>query len=244
MTDYLFYNESCITGIKHIADETVDLVFTDPPYGINGDDLDKHYNREESNVIPGYIDVPNSKYFEFSDQWIKECERVLRPGGSIYIMSGYTNLHHILNVLHSTNLYEVNHLITSYTFGVYTTKKFVSSHYHLLYWSKKPEKKRVFNKVLNDTKESYNERLSVQKMKRDYKKGEKKNRNQLSLNFVKKFILLSSNEQNLVLDPFLGGFTTAFACKDLNRKCVGFEMNSQSFDYFNKKFFRMEGLFS
>lgn len=123
------YNQDCVTGMQeHVQDDSVDLVFTDPPYGINGDTLDSHYNRDETTVVPGYIDVPNSEYAEFSMNWIRECERCLRPGGSIYIVSGYSNLHHVLNALHSTKLQEVNHLIAEYSFGVYTKLKYVSSH--------------------------------------------------------------------------------------------------------------------
>ena len=145
---YKVYNQSCIEGMReHVADESVDLVFTDPPYGIDGDELDVHYNRDESKVVAGYVDVPLSQYAQFSLDWIRECERVLRPGGSMYIVSGYTNLHHILNALHSTSLVEVNHIIAQYSFGVSTKNKFVSSHYHVLFWAKpdRGQKKRTFN---------------------------------------------------------------------------------------------------
>ena len=123
---YNVYNQSCIQGLReHVADDSVDLIFTDPPYGIDGDELDVHYNRDESKVVPGYIDVPLTEYAKFSRDWITECARVLRPGGSMYIVSGYTNLHHILNALHATDLQEVNHIIAQYSFGVSTKNKFV-----------------------------------------------------------------------------------------------------------------------
>lgn len=129
MTTYKVYNQSCVEGMReHVKDESVDLIFTDPPYGIDGDALDAHYHRDESNVVPGYVDVPLSQYAEFSQEWITECARVLRPGGSIYIVSGYTNLHHVLNALHATELEEINHIIAKYSFGVSTKNKFVSSH--------------------------------------------------------------------------------------------------------------------
>ena len=116
---YKIYNQSCISGMQeHVLDNSIDLIFTDPPYGIDGDNLDAVYHRDESYVVPGYIDVPLSEYKKFSEDWIRECARVLRPGGSMYIVSGYTNLHHILNALHATELKEVSHMIAKYTFGV------------------------------------------------------------------------------------------------------------------------------
>lgn len=237
MKEFSVYNESCITGMKaRVPDNSVDLVFTDPPYGIDGDTLDKHYHRDESNVVDGYIDVPLSEYAKFSQQWISECERVLRPGGSMYIVSGYTNLHHVLNALHGTSLEEINHIIAKYSFGVSTKNKFVSSHYHVLFWSKpaKGKQKRTFNSnwKYTDQKDSYHDRLSVQDMPRDYKHGQIKNKNQLSEDFITKFVLYSSNRGDTVLDCFGGGLTTGRAALRYGRKFIGFELNTLAYDAF------------
>jgi site-specific DNA-methyltransferase (adenine-specific) len=235
--NYQIYNQDCVTGMReHVPDNSVDLIFTDPPYGIDGDELDVHYHRDESLVVEGYIDVPNSQYAQFCQDWIRECERVLRPGGSIYIVSGYTNLHHVLNALHSTKLQEVNHIIAHYTFGVNTTKKWVSSHYHVLFWEKssKGQQKRTFNHLYkwDDNKDSYNDRLTVQNMPRDYKPGQVKNKNQLSEDFIEKFIMYSSNRGDTVLDCFGGGLTTARTALRFGRKFIGFELNKHAYDAF------------
>lgn len=234
---YKVYNQSCIEGMReHVADESIDLVFTDPPYGIDGDELDVHYHRDESKVVKGYIDVPLSQYAQFSLDWIQECERVLRPGGSMYIVSGYTNLHHILNALHSTSLVEINHVIAQYSFGVSTKNKFVSSHYHVLFWAKpdRGQKKRTFNSnwKYTDQKDSYHDRLSVQNMPRDYKPGQVRNKNQLSEDFIEKFIKYSSNRGDTVLDCFGGGLTTGRTALRWGRNFVGFELNKNAYDAF------------
>lgn len=236
MSNYQVYNEDCIKGMQEkVQDSSVDLIFTDPPYGIEGDRLDRHYARDESYVVPGYVDIPSSIYEQFSKEWLKECERVLKPGGSIYIISGYTNLIHILNALKQTSLQEVNHLIAEYSFGVSTKSKWVSSHYHILYWCKPPIKNRTFNTFcrFSDIGDSYLDRTSVQRLKRDYKKQQIKNKNQLSLEFIEKFILYSSSKGDVVLDPFLGGFTTAQVALKFGRRFVGFELNKNAFDAFS-----------
>ncbi len=224
-------NQDCVTGLKSLASGSVDLIFTDPPYGIHGDQLDQHYNRDESSVVPGYCEVPSEQYAEFSLAWIQEAERVLKPTGSMYIVSGYTNLHHILNALHSTGLREINHLIAQYSFGVYTKNKWVSSHYHVLYWGKK---KSYFNGQarFTDSKESYNDRLSVQTLRREYQPGQVKNKNQLPVEFVKKFIEYSTQPGDLVVDPFAGSFSTGRACDQLARDCVGFDLNPAAVEAF------------
>lgn len=237
MNTHRVYNQSCTEGMReHVASESIDLVFTDPPYGIDGDELDVHYNRDESKVVPGYVDVPLTEYAQFSLDWIRECERVLRPGGSMYIVSGYTNLHHILNALHSTSLVEINHIIAQYSFGVSTKNKFVSSHYHVLFWAKpdRGQKKRTFNSnwKYTDQKDSYHDRLSVQNMPRDYKPGQVRNKNQLSEDFIEKFIKYSSNRGDTVLDCFGGGLTTGRTALRWGRNFVGFELNANAYAAF------------
>jgi site-specific DNA-methyltransferase (adenine-specific) len=234
---YQVYNQSCIDGMReHVADGSVDLIFTDPPYGIDGDGLDVHYHRDESNVVQGYIDVPLSQYAKFSLDWISECARVLRPGGSLYIVSGYTNLHHVLNALHSTDLEEINHIIAKYSFGVSTKNKFVSSHYHVLFWQKPDKKgqKRTFNSnwKYTDQKDSYHDRLTVQDMPRAHNPGQTKNKNQLSEDFIEKFIMYSSNRGDTVMDCFGGGFTTARTALRYGRNFIGFELNKHAYDAF------------
>jgi len=236
----MFWNENCISGAKkNIPDNSVDLMICDPPYGINGDKLDKHYNRDETNVIGGYVEVPKAEYAEFSQKWISEAARVLRPGGALYVVSGYTNLRDILNALAETDLQEVNHIIWKYNFGVYTSKKYVSSHYHILYYVKNGGE-RTFNTYAffsdtelsaNGGKANYQDREDVWIINREYQPGQTKNKNQLPTALLQKIIMYSSNENDLVCDFFLGSFSTAKVAIGLGRRACGFELNKAAFDY-------------
>jgi len=234
-----FYNSDCISGAaRYIPDNSIDLIITDPPYGINGDMLHKHYNRNEAFVVDGYVEIPQEEYGRFSRKWIAEAERVLRPGGSLYIVSGYTNLYHILDALRKTGLKEVNHIIWKYPFGVFTRRKFVSSHYHILFYEK-PGGTRTFNLEsryglgekngdggsLNNT-----DREDVWQINREYKPGMVKNKNELPPDLLAKMIQYSSNEGDLVCDFFLGGFSTAKTAIGLNRRATGFEISPAMFD--------------
>ena len=240
MKKNIFYNQDCVEGCKeHMADNSVDLIITDPPYGINGHTLHKHYHRKEEFVLEGYIEIPQSEYAEFSEKWIKEAERILRPGGSIYIVSGYTNLIDILNALRKTKLKEINHIIWKYNFGVHTTKKYVSSHYHILYYYK-PGGKPIFNtfcrfgaieKDERNRSLNYQDREDVWIINREYKPGAIKNKNELPKGLLKKIIQYSSNEGDLVCDLFLGSFSTAKVAISLNRYAIGFEKNKIIYDH-------------
>jgi site-specific DNA-methyltransferase (adenine-specific) len=236
----VFYNQDCIAGCQeHFDDGSVDLIITDPPYGISGDQLHKHYNRKEDFVIDGYVEIPAAEYEEFSRKWIRQAERILEPGGCIYIVSGYTNLFSILKALRQTQLEELNHIIWKYNFGVYTKTKYVSSHYHILFY-KKPGEPHTFNTyarygALEKTEDggrlNYQDREDVWIINREYKPGQVKNKNELPTALLTKMIRYSSNEGDLVCDLFLGGFSTAKVAIGLNRFATGFEISQQAYDY-------------
>jgi site-specific DNA-methyltransferase (adenine-specific) len=234
-----FYNGDCISGAaRHIPDNSVDLIITDPPYGINGNKLHLHYNRNEDFVIEGYVEIPQKEYAVFSEKWIREAERVLRPGGSIYIVSGYTNLIDVLNALRKTNLKEINHIIWKYNFGVFTRQKYISSHYHILFYEK-PGGNRTFNlesrygldeKSVDTRSLNNTDREDVWIINREYKPGRLKNKNELPAKLLIKMMQYSSNEGDLVCDFFLGGFSTAKVALGLNRRALGFEISRPIFD--------------
>ena len=235
-----FYNLDAVEGCRrYLPDQSVDLIITDPPYGIEGDTLDKHYNRDEGWVLEGYVEVPAAEYGVFTKEWIEQAERILRPGGQMYVVSGYTNLYHILSALRESSLIEINHIIWKYNFGVYTTRKFVSSHYHILYYAK-PGGDRTFNvearyglteKDVRGRSLNYQDREDVWVINREYQPGKRKNKNALPSTLLMKIMQYSSREGDRVADLFMGGFSTAKVAIELNRTFVGFEISSSLFSH-------------
>lgn len=236
--DRVFYNMDCVQGaLAHLSDASVDLIVTDPPYGIDGDRLHRHYNRDERFVVDGYVEVDRRAYNAFSKAWLQQAERVLRPGGQLYVVSGYTNLYDVLDALRTTSLYEINHIVWKYNFGVYTSAKFVSSHYHILYYAK-PGGKRTFNLqaryALDETGSdggslNYRDREDVWIINREYKPGRAKNKNELPKALLQKIIAYSSNEGDLVCDFFMGGGSTGAVALGMNRRFSGFEISKTAF---------------
>lgn len=238
MKEPLVYNVDCVPGaLEHIADASVDLIVTDPPYGIDGDRLHRHYNRDERFVVDGYVEIPKADYNAFTRRWVAQAQRVLRPGGQLFVVSGYTNLYDVLDALRATELEEINHLIWKYNFGVYTSKKFVSSHYHILYYAK-PGGVRTFNLqaryALDAQAEeggslNYRDREDVWIINREYKPGRQKNKNELPLELVKKILTYGSNPGDLVCDFFLGGGSVAEVARGLSRRFIGFEISKTAY---------------
>lgn len=229
---YPIWNVNCVEGAKAlIRDETVDLIVTDPPFGIQETTFGKHYNRDESTVIDGYVEAPPD-YYAFSRAWLEQARRVLKPNGSMYVVSGWTNLRHVLNACHDAGLFLVNHCVWKYNFGVFTRKKYVTSHYHVLYLKKSEKAKPTFNttcrfSAARDATGSplYRDLEDVWVIKKEYQPGAVKNKNKLPDALVEKMIAYSSNEGDVVADFFLGNFTTAFCAARMGRVPTGFELN-------------------
>ncbi len=210
------YCGDALTLIKGVPDGSVDLIITDPPFAIDFAAQRGNYNRNGDRVLEGYREVPHGEYAVFTRRWVHEAHRVLGDAGSMYIFSGWNNLKDILNAVDDAGFVTINHLIWKYQFGVFTRRKYVTSHYHILFVVK-DRKKYTFNKV-----EHYPEDVWV--INREYWTGKKKTPTKLPLELVRKILRFSSNPGDLVLDPFLGSGTVAVACKEMGRRYLGFEI--------------------
>ena len=219
-------NVYCGDALKLMKDmpaKSVDLIVTDPPFAIDFKAKRSNYHRTQSRVLEGYNDIPKEKYYEFTAGWMKEAFKILKKTGSMYVFSGWTNLRDILNALDETGFVTVNHLIWKYQFGVFTRKKYVTSHYHILFVVK-DEKKYKFNKV-----EHYPEDVWI--IKREYWTGKIKTPTKLPIELVKNILLFSSSEGDIVFDPFLGSGAVAVAAKMLGRQYMGFEIVEEYCDF-------------
>lgn len=213
--DIIHYSD-CVEGMKKLPNESIDLIIADPPFGINFNGKESVYNRKNEYVVDGYNEIKEN-YDVFSEKWIKELPRILKFTGSVIIFSGWSNLKDVLIAIDKSGLIVKNHLIWKYQFGVFTKKKFVTSHYHILYIIKN-EQKTFFNRI-----EHYNE--DVWEIKRTNNRNEEKNGNKLPEEIIKKIIDFLSKPGDVILDPFLGNGTTALVAKKNFRHYIGFEIN-------------------
>lgn len=232
------WNEDCIEGSKaRIADKSVDLVVCDPPFGINETTFDAIYKRGKDKVIDGYVEAPDD-YDVFTKNWMTQAHRILKDTGTFYVISGWSKLKDILVSADELGLVTLNHCIWKFNFGVNTTQKFVTSHYHVLRFAKSdrvvfntycrfgPQEKSENNKSL-----LFGDLEDVFVINKEYAQGETKNKNKLPEELIRKLILYSSDEDDLVCDFFMGNFTTATVANGLGRRVVGFELNKKSYDY-------------
>lgn len=220
--DRIIY-EDCVEGMKKLPEESVDTIIADPPFGLNFTGKEAIYNRDKRFVRNGYKEIKDD-YQDFSIKWIQELPRILKKTGSAWIFSGWTNLGDVLNAIKKTKLTLVNDIIWKYQFGVYTSRKFVTSHYHILFLAKNPD--YYFNKIIHYP-------LDVWEINRTYRRGEVKNGTKLPEKVVMKCMDFASRPGSLVLDPFMGNGTTAIVAKGSYRHYIGFEINNSMKEVIN-----------
>lgn len=210
------YHGDALELLPLLPDGCIDLIVTDPPFAIEFTAQRGNYNRTGNRVLEGYREISQSQYLTFSQKWMDEAYRVLSPSGSMYVFSGWNQLKAILSALDTAGFQTINHIIWKYQFGVFTRKKFVTSHYHILFVVKN-SRHYTFNKI-----EHYPEDVWV--INREYWKGKLKTPTKLPLELVQKIVLYSSHPGDIILDPFLGSGTVAVAARKLGRKFIGFEI--------------------
>jgi len=237
------YNQDCIDGMKAIPDGKIDLVVTDPPFAINFKAKKANYNRTASRVLSGYNEITKENYYEFTLNWMSQCFRILKESGGMYVFSGWNNLADILNAIEEIGFITVNHIIWKYQFGVVTNRKFVTSHYHCLYICKNDKKRKFFpyERFSKEEKNNqgrslhYKDKEDVWEIKREYWTGDEKTPTKLPAEIIKKILQYSSEEGDLVFDPFLGSGQTAVVSKLLKRNYIGFEIVKEYFDFISKR---------
>ena len=224
--------EDCREGTAKLPDRSIDHFYVDPPFDIGFTAVESMYNRKKKHVVKGYTE-PAEPYYNFCLSWLEQCYRVLKDNGSGWICSGWSNLGDVLLAIHDAGFLVVNHVIWKYQFGVYTKHKFVTSHYHLLFVAKN-HKEWYFNKegCYADTRDNngnsnYRDREDVWVINRPYNRGALKNANTQPLRLVEKALSYTTRKNDLVLDCFAGGGTTAVACIRLGRRYLGYEINPE-----------------
>jgi site-specific DNA-methyltransferase (adenine-specific) len=217
------YLGDAVDLMGRIPSRAIDLIVTDPPFAIEFRAKKLNYNRTGKNVIDGYVEIPAEEYASFMYSWLTEAYRILSDTGSLYVFSGWNRLADVLSGLDKAGFHTVNHIIWKYQFGVYTRKKFVTSHYHILFAVKNP-RSYTFHKI-----EHYPEDVWV--INREYWKGKRKTPTKLPHELVKKILHYSSSPGDLILDPFIGSGTVAIVSKELGRHFLGFELVEEYFRF-------------
>jgi site-specific DNA-methyltransferase (adenine-specific) len=225
----IIYNADCLDVMREMADKSVDLVLTDPPYFETRGDFD-------------FIWKDKAEYLIWCKEWIKLCSQKLRDGGSIYIYGWYEILKDYHVILEENGMVFKSFITWNFSNGNRTNNNWSKVCEYILYFTKGDESYfnaediRTKNWKHGKWEKGYNPNGMCPT---NYFDDDKVVHNsfertdhptQKPVKQIQKIIKASSKEGDTVFDPFLGSGTTARACKDLGRKFIGIEISKEYCD--------------
>jgi DNA modification methylase len=233
--------------LKKIPDESVDLVFADPPYNMSkkkglGWKYSKHITMQEE-----WDMFSKDDYLKFNKQWLKEALRTLKHGGSLWVCGSFHNIYQVGFILQHLNDVKINNSVVWFKPNAQpniSCRMFTESAEHLIWATKNGNgKKWKFN--YEDTKHQIEDSINPKgKQTRNVwsipltPKKEKwagEHPTQKPIELLRRVILSCTNKGDTVLDPFLGSGTTSVVAKMLGRHSIGFEKDKKFKEIIDKR---------
>ena len=238
-------NGESLEVLKKIPSKTFDLVFADPPYNMQiGEKLNRPDNSKVHGVNDKWDQFLNFKHYdEFSKEWLKECKRILKDNGSMWVIGTYHNIFRLGYHIQNLNYWILNDVIWRKNNPMPNFKgtRFTNAHETLIWASKSKKSKYTFNyqslKCLNDDLQMRSDwTLPICNGKERLKKnGKKIHSTQKPEALLHRIILATTNKGDLICDPFIGTGTSAVVAKKLGRKYFGIEKDKKYFGAANKR---------
>lgn len=229
---------NCIDFLKTLPEKSIDLIFADPPYNLQ---LQNQLLRPNQTVVDGVKDEWDQffdfeAYDQFTKEWLKECRRVLKEDGAIWVIGSYHNIFRVGKIMMDLGYWILNDVIWHKTNPMpnFRGTRFQNATETLIWAKKSSDQKRyTFNyqamKNFNDERQMQNvwyiplctgaERMKVN--------GKKAHSTQKPEALLYRVILASSAPGDVVLDPFFGSGTTGAVAKKLQRNYIGIELSSE-----------------
>ena len=233
-----------IQTLKKIPNESVDMIFADPPYNLSNDGYTVHAGKRVS-VNKGNWDKSSGpeKDFNFHFEWIEACKRVLKDDGTIWISGTY---HSIYGCGYALQLQDFRFLNDVSWFKPNASpnlgcRMFTASHETLIWASKNKKSKHTFNYELMKNGDFPSDKIkNPGKQMRSVwsittpnasEKVHGKHPTQKPLALLDRVVLSSTNPGDVVLDPFCGSATTGVSSLLNKRKFIGIDADE---DYLKK----------
>jgi site-specific DNA-methyltransferase (adenine-specific) len=218
----------CLEVMKNIPDKSVDMTFADPPFN-----LGKKYNSYNDNIKVG-------NYLDWSKKWMSELVRITKSTGSIFV-------HNIPKwlIYYSAFLNEISYFkywIVWDAIANATINCLQPVHYGILYYVKDLNKNKLYDircphkrcKNCGHFIKNYKDLHPFGPLVSDVwtdinrvrsNKYKDKHPCQLPTSLLDRLILMSTDENDIILDPFVGTGTTAICAKRLGRKFIGIDID-------------------
>ncbi|MEN4013174.1 MAG: DNA methyltransferase [Bellilinea sp.] len=223
----------CVSVLAGLPADSVDLIFADPPYNLQ---LRQELLRPNQTRVAGVNDEWDkfedfSSYDAFTTAWLGECRRVLKPGGTLWVIGSYHNIYRVGYHLQNLGYWLLNDIVWIKTNPMpnFRGVRFTNAHETLLWALKERGQPYTFNhhamKALNDDLQmrsdwhfpicSGGERLR--------ENGVKAHSTQKPRALLYRILLAASNPGDVILDPFFGSGTSGEVAAWLGRRWIGIE---------------------
>ncbi len=218
---------NCLEILPQINRESIDLIFADPPSNLSNKKFLTTKSGKPVKCDKGKWDEIKNIH-EFNLNWIKECIKVLKPQGTLWISGTLHNYPSIGMALKELDMWIINDIVWFKRNAppVLSCNRLAPS--TEIIWLASKNKKYFFNynlaKEINNGKQMRNLWEITAKRHKTSHPTEKPE------DLLERIILLGSNEGDLILDPFMGSGTTGVVAKKLNRNFIGIEIDKEYFE--------------
>ena len=245
--------DSSSENMSQIDSESIDMIVTSPPYNIDINYGNKTKNGKvvNSKGIKYKDDYSEEEYKDMLNKVFSECKRVLKKDGSIFIniknryKDGVINTPFWIQKFFS-DMFLKNVIIWNFDWGGSTNKRF-APRYEYVFWFTKSKENYKFNldavkiPALNYRPDRYKSQLKnpsdVWKISMVSGNFEERTAHpaQYPERLIERIVGCSTNENDIVLDPFIGSGTTAVVAKKMNRDYIGYEIVQEYIDISNQR---------
>lgn len=248
--DFSLYHADCLEVMKRIPENSIDMIFADPPYNLSNGGITCHSGKMVC-VDKGSWD--KSKGFTadvaFHERWISECRRILKPEGTIWISGTLHSIYQCGYLLQKLDFHILNDIIWFKPNAApnLACTTFAHSHETLL-WARKEKKARhTFQYKLMKEGSFPEDKLKIpgKQMRSVWfiptptpnEKTFGKHPTQKPLALLRRIILASTKPHDIVLDPFNGSGTTGIACKQIGKRYyIGIDTEREYIDITIKRY--------
>ncbi len=238
----------CFEEMKKMKDGIFDMVFADPPYNMQ---LQNELYRPNNTKVDGVEDEWDKfgsfqEYDDFTKKWLIEVKRIMKKNATLWVIGSYHNIFRVGNILQDLGFWILNdvHWIKANPMPNFRGVRFTNATETLI-WAVKDKKVKdyTFNyeamKRFNFNKQMRNDwyfRICNGSERLRDVEGKKIHSTQKPLALLERIVLASTNENDLVFDPFAGTCTTAVAAFNNNRNFTMMEKEEFYIDWALKRF--------
>ena len=224
----------CIDVMAGLPDNSVDLIFADPPYNLQ---LKNQLHRPDNSKVDAVDDhwdqfTSFAAYDDFTSRWLHQARRILKPNGAIWVIGSYHNIFRVGTAMQDEGFWILNDVVwrKSNPMPNFRGKRYTNAHETMIWASKSEGGKYTFNyealKALNEGIQMRSDWVlpictGHERLKNE--DGEKAHPTQKPESLLHRILVGSTNPGDVVLDPFFGTGTTGAVAKMLGREFIGIE---------------------